>query len=139
MKQKNALSGTSCYIKEDYPQYVIEKRKILQEQVNEEREKGNKAIIKYDKLIILKNTIVKDSSSNNRKRNLSLSPKDVTNAQDSSLRKTQAMKKNKTIYTNSTSQRSSSFSEGMVKPGILNFLVNKNGKNQDVEKNKNHQ
>ena len=41
-------------MKEDYPHYVLEKRKELQEQVKLEAKKGNRAIIKCDKLIILK-------------------------------------------------------------------------------------
>ncbi|CAK1597712.1 unnamed protein product [Parnassius mnemosyne] len=41
-------------IKEDYPKEIIEKRKQLQLQVEEEKKKGNVAFIKYDKLIIRK-------------------------------------------------------------------------------------
>ncbi|GBP51487.1 hypothetical protein EVAR_44462_1 [Eumeta japonica] len=39
MKQKRALKDTNYYIKEDYPKYVLEKRKELQEQLKLEREK----------------------------------------------------------------------------------------------------
>lgn len=53
-KQKRALKDTQYYMKEDFPQYVLEKRKELQEQLKLEREKGNTAILKYDKLIVSK-------------------------------------------------------------------------------------
>ncbi|KOB71954.1 Endonuclease-reverse transcriptase [Operophtera brumata] len=54
-KRKGALKDSQYYLKEDYPKYVLEKRKELQVQLQLEREKGNTAVIKYDKLIILKN------------------------------------------------------------------------------------
>ncbi|XP_063536006.1 uncharacterized protein LOC134745845 [Cydia strobilella] len=44
------------YIKEDFPKEVLEKRKQLQNQVEEEKKKGNVAFIKYDKLIVKKPT-----------------------------------------------------------------------------------
>lgn len=55
LKHKAGLKDSLYYIKEDYPQQVLKKRKELQAQVRIEREKGNTAIIKYDKLVILKN------------------------------------------------------------------------------------
>lgn len=58
-------------IKEDYPKEILDKRKQLQPQVEEEIKKGNIAYIKYDKLI------VKRSKENRekRKRGTSDSPK----------------------------------------------------------------
>ncbi|XP_063376834.1 uncharacterized protein LOC134664177 [Cydia fagiglandana] len=53
-KKKN-LEGTNWHIKEDFTEKVLEKRKGLQEEAKQEREKGNKVIIRQDKLIILKN------------------------------------------------------------------------------------
>lgn len=38
MNQKRVLNNTNYYIKEDYPQHVLEKRKMLQEQIKTERE-----------------------------------------------------------------------------------------------------
>lgn len=52
-KNKNKLENTPYYIKEDYPLEVRNKRKELQVQLQKEREQGNLAILKYDKLIIL--------------------------------------------------------------------------------------
>lgn len=121
LKQKRALNDTAYYIKEDYPQKVLEKRKELQTQVRIEKEKGNKAIIKYDKLIILKST--PESTTGNKKRTLSTSPEKNLNAQ--TPHESQTHKKNKTLAA-FTTQRSSSFSEGVVKPGMLNFLISKN-------------
>lgn len=40
------------YITEDYPKSVLEKRKILQEKVQNEYKKGNYAFIRYDKLVV---------------------------------------------------------------------------------------
>lgn len=119
-KQRRLLKDTNYYIKEDFPQQVLEKRRELQEQVITEREKGNFATIKYDKLIIHNKNA---DSSNNKKRTLPISPispncNDLTQADP----KTQAHKKNK-IKTRI--QRSSSVSDGVIKPGILGFLTTK--------------
>lgn len=38
MKQEAALSDTPYYVKEDYPTYILEKGKMLQEQIKMERE-----------------------------------------------------------------------------------------------------
>lgn len=71
LKNKNALNNTSYYIKQDFPPDVIEERKKLQHQLKVEKEKGNTAFIKYNKLIILP----KPNQQNERqKRTLSLSP-----------------------------------------------------------------
>ncbi|CAG4930860.1 unnamed protein product [Colias eurytheme] len=74
-KQKRKLDNTEYYIKEDYPKYVLEKRKELQGRIKIEKEKGNKAVIKYDKLIILHN---KSETYNNKKRMFSTSPETNT-------------------------------------------------------------
>lgn len=124
LKRKRALKETPYYIKEDYPQSVLQKRKELQEQVKAEREKGNTAIIKYDKLILLNNS---PKEPKNNKRNLSKSPENNTNNHAEQI--SQANKKNKTLAAH-TVQRSSSFSEGVVKPSILNYLTNKNNNNK---------
>lgn len=124
LKRKRVLKETPYYIKEDYPQSVLQKRKELQEQVKAEREKGNTAIIKYDKLILLNNS---PKEPKNNKRNLSKSPENNTNNHAEQI--SQANKKNKTLAAH-TVQRSSSFSEGVVKPSILNYLTNKNNNNK---------
>lgn len=68
LKKKRSFENTPFYIKEDYPKEVIAKRKELQTKLKEERDKGNKAILKYDKIIII------DDNRKSTKRNLSLSP-----------------------------------------------------------------
>lgn len=73
LQNKSCLNNTSYYIKEDYPKDILIKRKELQEQLMKEREAGNIAFIKYDKLIITKSN--KDISRKQlNKRNLSESP-----------------------------------------------------------------
>lgn len=53
LRNKKLLEKQNCYIKEDYPTKILEKRKELQEKAKEEREKGNKVLLKYDKLVII--------------------------------------------------------------------------------------
>lgn len=129
-KKNRVLKDTQYYIKEDYPQQVLEKRRELQEQVKLEREKGNKVRIKYDKLVVLKP---------NSKRSLPTSP--VYNSQPQSEASTQANKKNKILETHSM-RRSNSVSEGVLKPSMLKFLVQKNVSNksptEDIENRENN-
>ncbi|XP_075990513.1 uncharacterized protein LOC142986126 [Anticarsia gemmatalis] len=115
LKQKRVLKDTQFYLKEDFPKQVLEKRKELQEQAKLEKEKGNIVRIKYDKLVI---------QNPNNKRSLPVSP--VNTSKSQSDISTQAKKKNKTLKTHATIQRSNSVSEGIVKPSMLQFLVNKN-------------
>ncbi|XP_013148025.1 PREDICTED: uncharacterized protein LOC106110673 [Papilio polytes] len=58
------------YITEDYSKEVLEKRKLLQNKLKEERMKGNFAYLKYDKLIVKENNTTNDR----RKREISSSP-----------------------------------------------------------------
>ncbi|XP_026475469.1 uncharacterized protein LOC113380446 [Ctenocephalides felis] len=69
LKQKKALRDTCYYMKEDYPKQILEKRRQLQEQLKIERENGNMAFLKYDKLVIPKQT---------SKRKFSASPSKLT-------------------------------------------------------------
>ncbi|XP_022837636.1 uncharacterized protein LOC111364821 [Spodoptera litura] len=119
LKQKRALIDTTYYFKEDYPKQVLEKRKKLQAQLQLEREKGNMAKISYDKLII---------SKVNPKRKLPISPE---NAMPTNTEKIQINKKNKIQQGDQSVKRSSSFSEGIIKQGILNYVV----KNSTSKKN----
>ena len=92
-KQKATLKDTEFYIKEDYPKYVLEKRKELQERVKIEKEKGNKAIIKYDKLIILEN---KSETSGSKKRMLSVfAEANLSNPRKQTDRRPQEKRNNK--------------------------------------------
>ncbi|CAH2097427.1 unnamed protein product [Euphydryas editha] len=56
MKNKRNFP-TNVYVKEDFPKDVLEIRKQLYPQVEAERKNGNKAFIKYDKLIEKKNKL----------------------------------------------------------------------------------
>lgn len=127
-KQKRLLKNTHYYINEDYPRYILEKRKELQEQAKYEREKGNKVMIKYDKLVIQKS---------NNKRALPTSPENTAQTQEASIMLNN--KKNKISQPNTAVRRSNSVSEGVLKPGILNFLVSKNTlPDQDSKSDNNH-
>lgn len=122
-KQKGKLKDTQYYLKEDFPQQVLEKRRELQEQAKLEKEKGNIVKIKYDKLVVTKP---------NYKRPLSSPPTSYSQGETS----TQAQKKNKTLKKSSI-RRSNSITEGVLKTSMLNFLVNKNTNNttrgQDID------
>lgn len=126
-KQKSVLRDTPYYLKEDYPPQVLEKRRELQKQAKLEKEKGNIVKIKYDKIVIIKPS---------NKRLLSISP--IDNSQKQSETSAQATKKNKTLKTHPLVRRSSSVSDGALKPSMLNFLTNKNTINtpsmQEIEK-----
>lgn len=80
LKNKKKLNDTPYYIKEDFPREVIEERKKLSAQLKEERDKGRKAFLKYNKLIIIpdeqENQQLQESKryQNSNKRNLSESP-----------------------------------------------------------------
>lgn len=126
LKEKRVLKDTIFYIKEDYPKHVLEKRKELQAQLQVERDKGNIAKIVYDKLLV---------SKSNSKRKLPSSPENVitTNIE----KNTQLHKKNKKQQLGEPVKRSSSFSEGVTKQGILNFIV-KNPTNTINIQNKQH-
>ncbi|CAB3219824.1 unnamed protein product [Arctia plantaginis] len=59
------------YISEDYTKDVLEKRKMLQPQLMEERKKGNIAYLKFDKIIIKGKN---NPNNDKRKREISTSP-----------------------------------------------------------------
>lgn len=79
LKNKKRLEGTTYYIKEDYPIEILEERKKLSTQLIEERNKGRKAFLRYNKLIIIPEDVEKNHNNktqdrNQNKRNLSESP-----------------------------------------------------------------
>lgn len=76
MRNKKYLDGTEVYIKEDFPQKVLLKRKELQEQAELERQKGKKVFFKYDKIIILDND--NNTASSIKRKHTALSPPPVT-------------------------------------------------------------
>ena len=71
-RNKKLLQDTSYYLKEDYPIDILIKRKELQVQLQKEKDAGNTAFIKYDKIIILKNK--ESPQKHSSKRNRSESP-----------------------------------------------------------------
>ncbi|KAI8430209.1 hypothetical protein MSG28_000557 [Choristoneura fumiferana] len=101
-QNKKKLDTTSYYIKEDYPPEMLNKRKELQKEVEKEREQGRKAVIKYDKLIILKNKndyqnkqFKEPQEINSKKRSRPESP-EITAKPKTNQNKNQPSKINKT-------------------------------------------
>lgn len=106
--QKNkAELPQGIYIKEDFPKEVLEKRKQLQPQLEEERKKGNLAFLKYDKLIVKGAKQTRDK----RKRENSGSPNASSSQKKMDI---------KDIPTTSTSKGRSK--ENFIKPTILNYV-----------------
>lgn len=103
-KNKHNLQNTYYYLKEDYPIEVLNKRKELQVQLQKEKEAGNTAFIKYDKIIILSNKGPPQEQSS--KRILSESPEklhlDNQNVQQTNK---QPHKKNKRDLKNYITQK----------------------------------
>lgn len=73
IKSKKNLKTIS--ISEDYSKEVLERRKELQAKLAEERQKGNIAYLKYDKLIVKENNY----SQEKRKREIFASPSSENN------------------------------------------------------------
>lgn len=94
------------YIMEDYSKEVLEKRKQLQAQVEEEKKKGNKVFLKQDKLVVKKN---KENNPEKRKREESGSP-------NSSNQK-------KTITSTPNRQANPKpLGKDLIRPNILNYV-----------------
>lgn len=79
LKNRKTLEGSPYYIKEDFPPDILEERKNLKVQLQEEKSKGKRAILRYNKLIILpeKNQPqhkINQDTGNRNKRTLSESP-----------------------------------------------------------------
>lgn len=72
LQNQKCLKNSPYYIKQDYPIEVLNKRRDLQAQLKEERDSGNKAFIKYDKLIVIPNK--SNNIPHKNKRFLSESP-----------------------------------------------------------------
>lgn len=68
LQRKKLLDGSGIYIKEDYPPKVLETRKALQLQLQEQRQNGVSAFLMYDKIVI--------NEKPNNKRTLSDSPQE---------------------------------------------------------------
>ncbi|XP_022116679.2 uncharacterized protein LOC110994384 [Pieris rapae] len=103
LKNKNNLK--TIHIAEDYSKDVLQKRKELQAKLTEERQKGNIAYLKYDKLIVKENNY----SQEKRKREISASPSSGNN-QPKKQQTENAMKTNRTNAFDLMRYRSSSLS-----------------------------
>lgn len=106
MKNKTNLPQ-GIYIKEDFTKEVLEKRRQLQVQVEEERKKGNMAFIKYDKIVV---KTPSESNRDKRKREESGSPN---------------MSQQKKVNTQNKSaliEPAKASTNATVKPSILNFV-----------------
>lgn len=94
LQNKENIKNSSIYYKEHFPRKILEKRKQLQTELLKYKAEGKKAIIKYDKLIILNehkdNKNQNSSTEKSKKRNLHISPN-----QDRTNHESQALKKNK--------------------------------------------
>lgn len=95
----------TIYIAEDYSKDVLQKRKELQAKLTEERQKGNIAYLKYDKLIVKENNY----SQEKRKREISASPSSDNN-QPKKQQTLNATKTNRTNAFDLMRYRSSSLS-----------------------------
>lgn len=109
MRQKKKLKDIN--IAEDFPKEVLVKRKELQEQLVEERKKGNFAIIKYDKLIIKEG----GRGIDKRKRTSSTSPEATVQPRKQHLT-SQTSKTNRTNAFDIMRGRSSPFSSSSKPP-----------------------
>ncbi|XP_045783625.1 uncharacterized protein LOC123879762 [Maniola jurtina] len=109
--QRNKSSlPQGIYVKEDYPKEVLEARKKLQPKLEEEKNKGNLAYIKYDNLVVKKS---KDSNREKRKREKTESPA-VTNH----------TKKQLTDHNLNTPNESPvNKMKGTLKPNIMNYVT----------------
>ncbi|KAJ0181609.1 hypothetical protein K1T71_002331 [Dendrolimus kikuchii] len=70
LKNKNNLKDLGIYIKQEYPLAILEKRKELNKQKQEQIKMGNTAYIRYDKIIIKE----KQGENSKKKKELSQSP-----------------------------------------------------------------
>ncbi|XP_045770456.1 uncharacterized protein LOC123870983 [Maniola jurtina] len=79
LKNKQHLKNKTIYLKEDYPKQILEKRKQLQDQLQQARKEGKFAYLRQDRLIIHEpNKTRKNAESTNsqssRKRELESTP-----------------------------------------------------------------
>ncbi|CAG5058191.1 unnamed protein product [Parnassius apollo] len=94
-QNQKCLKDTPYYVKQDFPKEVLKKRKELQPQLKVEREAGNTAFLKYDKLIVLPRRNKTSTQNPTNKRSLSESP-ETKNPSNILQNKKQSVKKSKT-------------------------------------------
>lgn len=127
LKNKKHLENTPYYIQEDFPKDVLEKRKQLKLRMKEEKEKGNKAILKYDRLIIIDNKEI-ENRKNGNKRFMSQSPEATnTNSEENANNKNRENKKIRTMK--SSSQKENDKPKYYAQNTLLSYM-NKNNSNE---------
>lgn len=102
---RNKKNLKEFYFTEDYSKEVLEKRKMLQGELAEDRKNGNIAYLKYDKLIV-KEYI---NSQEKRKREISVSPSSH-NTQTKKQQTIHSIKPKRTNAFDLMRSRSNSFS-----------------------------
>ena len=63
LKNKKGLKGTNVFVREDFSQKVLAKRKELLPAMHEERRKGNIAFLRYDRLVVYPNRSGRETGS----------------------------------------------------------------------------
>ena len=66
LKQAKKLKGTDVFINEDYSRETVEIRKRLWQEVKARRQKGERVMIRYDKIIKMKDERPKNSNGYNK-------------------------------------------------------------------------
>lgn len=107
LKNKSSLPP-NIYVKEDYSKEILEKRKQLQPQLEEEKKKGNIAYLKRDQLIVVKS---KDNNREKRKRETSSSPNQPTQKKASI----------NNFPKNTTQPLTKAHKNEIIKPNMLNY------------------
>lgn len=121
LKNKSKLPP-GVYVKEDYSKEILEKRKQLQVQVEEERKKGNIAFLRHDKIIIKGSMAV---NRDKRKREEHDSPNSTS-------------QKKIDLKSNLSSKPASTPAKGkeILKPNILNYVErNRSASLTEIPKN----
>lgn len=135
LKNKKRLSSSPYYIKEDFPLEVLKRRRELQTELIKEREAGNRAIIKYDKLVILGNYNRQKPNflpnehigqdKNNKKRNSSTSP--------------ESLRSSKTNGNSSRNNKNNNMNNYLIKKPTLTFHGSLSQPTPDQDTNKSTQ
>lgn len=106
LKNKKSLKDESIYVKEDYPENILAKRKSLQDQLQKEISEGKNAVLRYDKIIILNKSNRSHTQQNvekdtNKKRELDMSPQNQYDCRAPGIiKKYSVAKKNKLSNNN---------------------------------------
>ncbi|GBP14745.1 hypothetical protein EVAR_9646_1 [Eumeta japonica] len=109
---KNKRNLKEIYISEDYSKEVMEKRKALLPQLLEEKEKGNTAYLKYNKLVVKGPN--PDKNCDKRKRELSTSPQSTSTTKPKKQQTISSIKTNRTNAFDLMRTRSNSLKDTLT-------------------------